>query len=43
MKFLTTILQGSVATLFRCGIIDRFIANFLVSVTVKEFLKSINI
>jgi len=37
--------QGSVATLFRCcGIINKhFIANFPQSVTVKEFLKSVNI
>jgi len=37
--------QGSVATQFRCGgILDNhFIANFLQSVLVKEFLKSVNI
>jgi len=35
--------QGSVATPLRCGGIcnDIFIANFLLSVTVKEFLKMI--
>jgi len=35
--------HGSVATLLRCGRIcnDIFIANFLLSVTVKEFLKSV--
>ena len=35
----TNISQGSVATPLRCGWIrnDLFIANFLVSVTVKEF------
>ena len=39
------VLQGSVATLFRCGgiINNHFIANFPQSVTVKEFLKSVNI
>jgi len=37
--------QGSVATLFRCGgiINNHFITNFLQSVPVKEFLKSVNI
>jgi len=43
MQFLkTNILQGSVATPFRCGWLynDLFIANFLLSVTVKEFLKN---
>jgi len=36
-----SISQGSVATPLRCGGIcnDLFIANFLLSVTVKEFLK----
>jgi len=35
--------HGSVATPLRCGGIrnDIFIANFLLSVTVKEFLKSV--
>ena len=37
----TNISQGSVATLLRCGGIcnDHFIANFLLSVTTKEFKK----
>jgi len=37
--------QGSVATQFRCGGIlnNHFIVNFLQSVPVKEFLKSVNI
>jgi len=44
-SFLTNISQGSVATRLRCGGIfnDRCIANFLEIVTVKEFLKSVNI
>ena len=44
-SFLTNISQGSVATRLRCcGIVnDRYIANFLGIVTVKEFLKSANI
>jgi len=35
--------QGSVATPLRCGGIcnDLFITNFLLSVTVKEFLKNV--
>jgi len=35
--------HGTVATLLRCGGIcnDGFIANFLLSVTVKEFCKSV--
>ena len=38
-------MQGSVATRLRCGGIvnDRYIANFLEIVTVKEFLKLANI
>ena len=46
MQFLkTNILQGSIVTLFRCGETcnNLFIANFLLSVTAKEFKKSINI
>jgi len=45
MRFLkTNILQGSVVTLFRRrGEVNRFIANFLLSVTVTELSKSINI
>jgi len=41
----TIISQGSVATPFRCGEIcnDLFIANFLLSITAKEFKKSVNI
>jgi len=42
MRFLKiNILQGSVVTLFRCGDVcnNPFIADFLLSVTVKEFLK----
>jgi len=37
------ILHGSVVTLLRCGGIcnDDFIVNFLLSVTVKEFSKSV--
>ena len=37
--------QGSVATYVRCGGIstERCIANFLLSLSVKEFLKSIKI
>jgi len=40
MQFLkTNILQGSIVTLFRCGEFcnNLFIANFTLSVTVKEF------
>jgi len=45
LVFWQNILQGSVATRFRCGGIvnDRCVANFLEIVTVKEFLKSANI
>jgi len=41
----TNISQGSVATPLRCGgtCNDPFVANFLASVTVKEFRKSVNI
>jgi len=41
----TTILQGSVATRVNCGKIfnDFFIANLLLSVTIKEFWKSVRI
>ena len=41
----TYISQGSVVTRLGCGGIfsDGFIANFLESVSVKEFLKSVNI
>jgi len=41
----TNILQHSVATLFSCGEICNggFIANFLPSEPVKEFLKSVNV
>jgi len=37
------ILQASVVTLFRCGDVcnNLFIADFLLSVTVKEFLKNV--
>jgi len=37
------VLQGSVATYVRCGgmSIPHCIANFLLSLTVKEFLKSV--
>jgi len=44
MQFLKiNISQGSVATPLRCGGIcnDLFIANFLLSVTVKEFFKKV--
>jgi len=39
------ILQGSVATHFRCGGIfsDGIIANFLLILTVQQFRKSVNI
>ena len=43
MRFLKiNILQGSVVTLFRCGDVcnNPFIADFLLSVTVKEILKN---
>ena len=41
----TNISQGGAATSFRCDGIcnDRFIANFLLSVSVKEFWKSVSI
>ena len=37
--------QGSVATYVRCGgkFTERCIANFLLSLSVKEFLKSVKI
>jgi len=37
--------QGSVATYVRCGGMStrRYIANFLLSLSVKEFLKSVKI
>jgi len=43
--FSTTVLQGSVATRVNYGKIfnDLFIANFLLSVTVKEFWRSVRI
>jgi len=44
MQFLKiNILQGSVVTLFRCGDVcnNLFIADFLLSVTVKGFLKMV--
>ena len=43
MRFLTiNISHGSVATLFRCGDVcnNPFIADFLLSITVKEFFKN---
>ena len=44
-SFMTNISQGSAATHLKCGGIfnDHFIANFLDSVTVNEFLKSASI
>jgi len=41
----SNISQGNVVTPLRCGGIfnDRFIASFLLSLIVKEFLKSVNI
>jgi len=41
----TDISQGSVATRFGCGgvFVYNFVANFLLSLTVKEFWKSVNI
>jgi len=44
MRFLKiNISQGSVVTLFRCGDVcnNPFIADFLLSITVKEFLKMV--
>ena len=43
--FNTDISQGSVATRLGCGgvFVYDFVTNFLVSLTVKEFLKSANI
>jgi len=46
LQFLsTTVLQGSVATWVNDGLIfnDSFIANFLLSVKVKEFWRSVRI
>jgi len=41
----TDISQGSVATRIWCGVVFvyDFVTNFLLSLTVKEFLKSANI
>jgi len=45
LLFNIDILQGSVATRLGCGgvFVHDFVTNFLLSLTVKEFRKSVNI